>query len=356
MESSVTKFAEELRRYLRETRERVTENLKTRPPAQQLLYFGQHSLVAQREGLKACGPLCAVLSTYFAPIILYNWTRDRLAGRIDSVWRAGFFGGYGSGKTTYGFLIVLAWYLATRGYCRVHMPEVRGVGEVLPPSLDCSIDPMQEPVPEVERAVVYDKDGLRRVYEENRAARMAGRYPPIDAILLDEGGVSAFGSSTYHTDRELYAYVSKLAQLIRTTVPFSIVTAPDERALSRYMRKAVYVVVNMAVDPLRPDVVRVRMDAVTEPRGIYRLELIQLLRDFVLRPDPHGVKTPDWFYERHMKWRDEVVEKIYREIEERERRAEERKAAEDGGGGGEDYGEEEYGEPVRRRRRAEYDF
>ena len=337
----VAEFAEELRRYLNETRERVTEKLRTYPPGQQLLVAGQHSLAAQREGLKACGPICAVLSTYFAPIILYNWARDRLAGRIDSVWRAGFFGGYGSGKTTYGLLIVLAWYLATRGYCRIHMPEVRGVGDVLPPVLDCNIDPMREPVPEVLQAVVYDKDGLRRVFEENRAARVAGRYPPIDAILFDEGGVSEFGALVYHTNRELYTRVSRLAQLIRTAVPFSIITAPDEKALSRYMRKAVYVVVNLAVDPLRPDVVRVRMDVVTEPRGVYRLELIELLRDFALRPDPHGVKTPDWFYRKHMEWRDNVVRQAFEEVERKERRQEE---------DDEEEGEEEGGEVEARRR------
>jgi len=314
----VEEYAKEVKRYLAEVRERVTEKLKGRDPAEQLWIALRHSLHAQREGLKACGPTCAVLSTYFASVVHRQWLHDYLSHRLDSAWRLGIFGTLGSGKSTYAFWLLAVWYLATRGYCRIHMPSVRGIYDVFPPVVDCKVDIMRERVPEVERAVAYDVRKLRELAEENYRALLAWQRPPFDVVLFDEAAASAFGSLKFFQNKRTYAIAGELAQLIRTTAPFVIVTAPDISMLSKYLRKAVSYVAYFAVDPLDPEVVNVRVDAVTEPRGWRRLELIEHLRDALLRPGPDSVKMPDWFYEEHTKWRVETIKQKFAMLEEAE--------------------------------------
>jgi len=343
---------------LAEVRERVTEKLKHYSPAEQLALAVQHSLAAQRVGLKACGPLCAVLSTYWVPVVLRYWLHDYLSGNSDSPWRVGLFGGPGTGKTTYAVLTLAVWYATTRGYCDVRMPEVRGLGDVVPPALDCRVDVMRQPIPELERAVIYNIFEVEKIVEENVRAQLEGRQPPLPAILLDEAGVSSFGALTYFKNKAEYVAAGSFSQLIRTTAPFIIVTAPAERMLSKYLRGVVNVKVYMAVDAQVPGVVNVRIDVATEPRGIYRVEVLELLRDAVLKPGANGVKAPDWFYQRHVQWRAKNIANILKQAKKALQKAAEWPPEEEEEDEEEEDEESEMEEGGWRRRRrwAEYDF
>jgi len=316
-------YEQEIKRYLSQVRERVLDKIKMMKPEEQYLFALQHSVAAQKEALKACGPMCAVLSTYFVPIVHRQWLHDYLSGRLDSAWRLGVFGTLGSGKSTYAFWIAAIWYLATRGYCKIRMPEVRGIGDVFPPVADCSVDIMREPLPEVRRAIVYDVAGLKELAKENYRAILRGEYPPVDVVVFDEAAASAFSALTYFRNKRVYVLAGQLAQLIRTTAPFVVVTAPELKMLSKYMRRAVSYIAYMAVDAQKPYVVNVRLDVATEPRGLYRIELMEHLRDALLRPAPDGVKMPDWFYREHVAWRINSIERMFERLERMELEEEE---------------------------------
>jgi hypothetical protein len=285
-----------------------------------------------------------------AHAVVYHALHDLSRGREPSV-RALVYGEPGAGKTTLGLYLVAAAYGTAAGLCDGTAGEVRERGESLewaePPLLDCRMaHSSPDPPPEWEwlarqaAATVEALAAAVRAYVESAAGGEPLRHW---AMLLDEAGIGDLGTSAFWLARRRYAAASALAQMLRTGIPFVVMTAPSPFRVGRAARDVTGYRVYLAV----PKRVIVASDAallagraraaVRLPEGLSwldvvsaRVEVMSRKRAFSSLP-PHlsavailaegilpraAFRQPQWFYARHLRARLERAELALRRAEE----------------------------------------